>query len=289
MYRASIGCRQSSYVATKPRMACRYGRVDMTTGQKNGTNFVVHSHAFLPGVLAMGGDLDRARRLQDSAFRMWTLHGIEPESFNYVAMKPIAEGYQLRPEIMESAYDLSHYTGDPKYLEMGRTMFADLMFHCRTEDRIHRPPERRHQAERGPAAQLSAGRDSEVFLPPVQPVGPGLRHCQCSTRRRILSPGDGRPRPPATRSGCRSRAGWHPGPPVRRVAGAGGHIAKRIETHDLRIALSIPGLGDDRVDEALAPAAIDSVHGGEHQPLCLLVDVTSWPNARTTGAFAILP
>ena len=105
----------------------------MTTGQRNGTNFG-SLHAFLPGVLVMGGDLDRARRLQDSAFRMWTLHGIEPESFNYVTMKPVAEGYQLRPEIVESAYYLSHYTRDPKYLEMGRTMFADLKAHCRTED-----------------------------------------------------------------------------------------------------------------------------------------------------------
>ena len=64
---------------------------------------------------------------------MWTLHGIEPESFNYVTMKPVSDGYQLRPEIVESAYYLSHYTRDPKYLEMGRTMFQDLVKHCRTE------------------------------------------------------------------------------------------------------------------------------------------------------------
>jgi hypothetical protein len=64
---------------------------------------------------------------------MWTLHGIEPESFNYVTMKPVGEGYQLRPEIVESAYYLSHYTRDPKYLEMGRTMFGSLVEHCRTD------------------------------------------------------------------------------------------------------------------------------------------------------------
>ena len=131
MYRDSIAA-VNRYIADETANGLWYGRADMTTGTRNGTNFG-SLHAFLPAVLAMGGDLDRARRLQDSAFRMWTLHGIEPESFNYVAMKPVGEGYQLRPEIVESAYYLSHYTRDPKYLEMGRTMFANLMQHCRTD------------------------------------------------------------------------------------------------------------------------------------------------------------
>jgi mannosidase alpha-like ER degradation enhancer 2 len=131
MYRVSVDA-MNRYVADETANGLWYGRVDMTTGKRNGTNFG-SLHAFLPGVLAMGGDLDRARRLQESAFRMWTLHGIEPESFNYVTMKPVGEGYQLRPEIVESAYYLSHYTRDPRYLEMGRTMFADLVEHCRTE------------------------------------------------------------------------------------------------------------------------------------------------------------
>jgi hypothetical protein len=81
----------------------------------------------------MGGDLERARRLQDSAFRMWTLHGIEPEGLDYQTMTVTRAGYQLRPEIVESAYILSRYTNDPRYLEMGRRMFADLVKHCRTE------------------------------------------------------------------------------------------------------------------------------------------------------------
>jgi len=131
MYRVSIEA-VNKYVADETADGLWYGRVDMTTGKRNGTNFG-SLQAFLPAVLAMGGDLDRATRLQDSAFRMWTANGIEPESFNYVTMKPVSEGYNLRPEIIESAYYLSHYTSDPRYLEMGRTMFADLVKHCRTE------------------------------------------------------------------------------------------------------------------------------------------------------------
>jgi mannosidase alpha-like ER degradation enhancer 2 len=131
MYQTSIAA-VNKYLADETAGGLWYGRSDMTTGARNGTNFG-SLHAFLPAVLAMGGDLDRARRLQDSAFAMWTQHGIEPESFNYVTKKPVAEGYQLRPEIVESAYYLSHYTRDPKYLEMGRTMFQDLVKHCRTD------------------------------------------------------------------------------------------------------------------------------------------------------------
>jgi mannosidase alpha-like ER degradation enhancer 2 len=131
MYRVSIAA-VNKYVADETPGGLWYGRVDMTTGKRNGTNFG-SLHAFLPAVLAMGGELDRAKRLQDSAFKMWTQYGIEPESFNYFTMTPVADGYQLRPEIVESAYYLSHYTHDPKYLEMGRTMFEDLVKYCRTE------------------------------------------------------------------------------------------------------------------------------------------------------------
>jgi ER degradation enhancer, mannosidase alpha-like 2 len=65
---------------------------------------------------------------------MWTLHGIEPEELDYKTMKATEAGYQLRPEIVESAYYLYHYTRDPKYLEMGERMFEDLVKYCRTDD-----------------------------------------------------------------------------------------------------------------------------------------------------------
>ncbi|HEX4962950.1 MAG TPA: glycoside hydrolase family 47 protein [Thermoanaerobaculia bacterium] len=108
-----------------------YGQVDMETGRRTATEFG-SLHAFLPAVLALGGDLGRARRLQGSAYKMWNLNGIEPEMIDYQTMKVTAPGYPLRPEIMESAYYLYHYTKDPRYLEMGRTFFEGLVTHCRT-------------------------------------------------------------------------------------------------------------------------------------------------------------
>jgi mannosidase alpha-like ER degradation enhancer 2 len=109
-----------------------YGQVDMTTGKRTASEFGA-LHAFLPGVLALGGDLGRARDLQASAFKMWNLQGIEPEVLDYRSMKIAYPGYPLRPEIIESAYVLHRRTKDPRYLEMGRTFFEGLLAHCRTD------------------------------------------------------------------------------------------------------------------------------------------------------------
>jgi ER degradation enhancer, mannosidase alpha-like 2 len=110
-----------------------YGVADMETGRRTSTTYGA-LHAFLPSVLALGGDLKRARRLQDSGFRMWTLHGIEPELLDYKAMRVASPGYALRPEIIESAWVLHRLAPDPRWREMGRTFFEDLVRHCRVED-----------------------------------------------------------------------------------------------------------------------------------------------------------
>jgi ER degradation enhancer, mannosidase alpha-like 2 len=109
-----------------------YGQVDMTTGKRTASEFGA-LHAFLPGVLALGDDLGRARDLQASAYKMWNLQGIEPEVVDYGSMKITHAGYPLRPEIIESAYVLHRRTKDPRYLAMGKTFFEGLVKHCRTD------------------------------------------------------------------------------------------------------------------------------------------------------------
>ncbi len=108
-----------------------YGCVDMHTGEMIERQFG-SLHAFFPAVLALGGDLERAEMLQRSCLKMWNMAGIEPELINYHEMTIENATYYLRPEIMESAYYLYHYTGDPQYLEMGETFLNGLMEHCRT-------------------------------------------------------------------------------------------------------------------------------------------------------------
>ncbi|WP_434212393.1 glycoside hydrolase family 47 protein [[Pseudomonas] boreopolis] len=109
-----------------------YGHADMDSGKRTATLYGALD-AFMPGLLALGGDLDRAKRLQESGLKMWRLHGIEPESLDYAAMEVRSPGYALRPEIVESAYYLYHYTGDARYRGMGKVFFEDFVRDTRTE------------------------------------------------------------------------------------------------------------------------------------------------------------
>ncbi len=109
-----------------------YGHADMNTGKRTATTYGALD-AFFPAVLALSGDLERAKRLQDSGFKMWTKHGIEPEVFDYQKMEVVHGGYPLRPEIVESTYYLYQYTTDEKYLAMGKTFFEDFVKHCKNE------------------------------------------------------------------------------------------------------------------------------------------------------------
>jgi mannosidase alpha-like ER degradation enhancer 2 len=110
-----------------------YGHVDMNIGKRTATTYGALD-AFFPAVLALSGDLPLAKRLQDSAFKMWQVHGIEPEEIDYTTMKVGDPGYPLRPEIVESTYYLYHYTKDLKYLAMGKQMFEDFVKYCRTDE-----------------------------------------------------------------------------------------------------------------------------------------------------------
>ena len=109
-----------------------YGHADMNTGKRADTTTGALD-AFFPAILALDGDLNRARALQDSMFKMWQVNGIEPEVYNYKTGKTEHAGYPLRPEIVESTYYLYHYTKDPKYLAMGKQMFEDFVKYCRTD------------------------------------------------------------------------------------------------------------------------------------------------------------
>jgi ER degradation enhancer, mannosidase alpha-like 2 len=131
MWRESLGA-LNRRLADDTSTGLWYGQVDMDTGRRTATEFGA-LHAFLPGVLALAGELDRARRLEASCFRMWQLHGVEPDVLDYKKMAVVAPAYPLRPEIVESAWYLRRLTGDPRYLDMGRTFFAALLAHCRTD------------------------------------------------------------------------------------------------------------------------------------------------------------
>ncbi|MGE5242870.1 MAG: glycoside hydrolase family 47 protein [Betaproteobacteria bacterium] len=121
------------YLADEVAGRLWYGHADMTSGRRTATTYSALA-AFFPAVLALSGDVRRARQLQESSFAMWQLNGIEPEVLDYRTMTVVRPGYHLRPEIVESTYYLYRYTHDPRYLEMGRTLFLDFVKSCRTPD-----------------------------------------------------------------------------------------------------------------------------------------------------------
>jgi ER degradation enhancer, mannosidase alpha-like 2 len=120
------------YIADTTHGTLWYGQVDMDTGKRIGTTFG-SLESFFPALLSLSNDVNKAAVLEESCFKMWKLHGIEPEEVDYSTMKVTAKQYYLRPEIIESAYYLYHYTGDPKYRKMGAIYFNDLVKYCRTD------------------------------------------------------------------------------------------------------------------------------------------------------------
>jgi len=120
------------YLGDEAESGYWYGRANMQTGQRTATRYGALD-AFMPALLVLGGDIERAKRLQDSGLKMWRLHGIEPEAVDYKTMTVTSPSYHLRPEIIESAYYLYRATGDIKYRLMGKEFFDDFVRHCHNQ------------------------------------------------------------------------------------------------------------------------------------------------------------
>jgi mannosidase alpha-like ER degradation enhancer 2 len=119
---------------TGPAPLLWFGHADMNTGARRASTFGALD-GFFPAVLALSGDVRRARRLQVSWFSVWQEIGIEPEEFDYRARRVTSPGYPLRPEIVESTYYLYKLTDDPQsYDYMGEVLWKDFVQHCRTDD-----------------------------------------------------------------------------------------------------------------------------------------------------------
>ena len=123
----------NKYLADQTPDGLWYGHADMYSGNRTATSYGALD-AFFSGTLALTNDLERAAALQSSNYRMWMLNDIEPEVMNYRTMKVEYGTYALRPENFEGAYYLYQYTKDGRYLEMGKSMFNNLVKFCRTDD-----------------------------------------------------------------------------------------------------------------------------------------------------------
>lgn len=122
----------NKYLADSVSTGFWYGEANMNTGKITGTSFGALT-AYFPAVLALGGDLKRAKMLETSCFKMWEIAGVEPEAINFMTMEIINPHYYLRPENLESAYYLYHYTHNPIYLKRGKKMIESILKYCRTK------------------------------------------------------------------------------------------------------------------------------------------------------------
>ncbi len=130
MWQSSLAA-LNKYLADETPNGLWYAQVNMNTGARISTHYGALD-AFFPAVLALAGDIKQAEQLQQSSYKMWTTFGIEPEEMDYATMKITAPGYELRPEIIESTYYLYFFTGDSKYLDMGKTFADSLEKYCKT-------------------------------------------------------------------------------------------------------------------------------------------------------------
>jgi mannosidase alpha-like ER degradation enhancer 2 len=121
-----------TYLADTTHGGLWYGHANMETGKRTSTEFGALD-AFYPAVLCLAGETTKAAALEESCYRMWNLHGIEPEQLDYAAMKATGKRFFLQPEIIESAYYLYRYTGDERYRRMGETFFRSILQYCRTD------------------------------------------------------------------------------------------------------------------------------------------------------------
>lgn len=126
----------NKYVAENHKNGFWYGQANMQTGEMM-NRIVTLYDAYFPALLAVSGDVERAEQLQDSWNRLWDKNRLEPKVYDYGLDSITNPGYDLNPEIIESAYYLYKITGKEKYRQMNEKYFADLLEFCKNDVAFH--------------------------------------------------------------------------------------------------------------------------------------------------------
>lgn len=132
----------NTYLVEESDTSLWYKRVNMYTGEKimdpiepgspHKTGSIVTLYdAFMPAVLVLNNDIERAGKNQETWNWLWNRYGLEPMIYDFDLAVPTYPAYDLNPEIIESAYYLYHRTGDVKYLNMVKKYWFDLLKYCK--------------------------------------------------------------------------------------------------------------------------------------------------------------
>ncbi|CAI9571869.1 unnamed protein product [Staurois parvus] len=87
--------------------------------------------AFFPGLQVLKGDIRPAIETHEMLYQVIKKHNFLPEAFTTDFRVHWAQQHPLRPEFAESTYFLYKATGDPYYLEVGRTIIDNLNKYAR--------------------------------------------------------------------------------------------------------------------------------------------------------------
>ncbi|XP_064394994.1 ER degradation-enhancing alpha-mannosidase-like protein 3 [Halichondria panicea] len=86
--------------------------------------------AFWPGLQVLWGDVDTAIHIHDMLYHVMERHNFLPEAFTH-DFRVHWGNHPLRPEFIESTYFLYKATGDPYYLDVGRSVVNNLNKYAR--------------------------------------------------------------------------------------------------------------------------------------------------------------
>lgn len=130
MYDAHIGP-INQYLTDSDGDLLWYGKSDMETGQRTATDITLWD-AYLPGLLALSGDMPHAKKAHNAWDAVWNKNGAVSFSYDYQKDSVLNPYFQLNPEVLESAYYLWHLTDDSTYYHRNVNYFNDLKTCCQT-------------------------------------------------------------------------------------------------------------------------------------------------------------
>ena len=87
--------------------------------------------AFWPGLQVLWGDIEPAASTHDLLYYVAQKHNFLPEAFNIDMKNLVWANHPLRPEFAESTYFLYKATGDPYYLDIGKSIIGSLEGYAR--------------------------------------------------------------------------------------------------------------------------------------------------------------
>jgi mannosyl-oligosaccharide alpha-1,2-mannosidase len=105
--------------------------VNYETGSPTDNTTISELSAFYAELISKSGDRETGSAFYDSWTAVLDRYGLFPEILDFKTLGIVDAAYQLRPEYVNSAFDLWFLTGDAKYRSTAYSYFTALRANCR--------------------------------------------------------------------------------------------------------------------------------------------------------------